>query len=66
MMREEHASEEGVNRDFGRTAHERRQQDGAPTVMGGMQGARRHHGGYGAAETDEHGHDAVTGETEFP
>ena len=65
MAREEIAREEAVDRDFGRTAHERRQQDGAPTVVGGMQGARGHHRRHGTAEADEHGHDAVAGETEF-
>ena len=33
--------------------------------MGGVEGSRRHYGGNGAAEADEHGHDAVTSESEL-
>ena len=64
-MREKHAGEEGVNRNLCRTAHERREQNGTPTVVGGMQGTGRHHSGHRAAKADEHGHDAVTSEAKL-
>ena len=65
MVWEKHACEEGVNRNLGRAAHERCQEDGAPTVVGGVEGACRHHSGHGAAEANEHGHDAVASETKL-
>ena len=47
------------------TTHERREQDGAPTVVGGVEGASGHHCGHSATETDEHGHDAMSSQTEL-
>ena len=61
MRGEECRREEGVDRDLGRAAHVRREENGHLAVTVGRDGACCHDGGHRAAKADEHRHDAAPG-----
>ena len=57
--------EEGIDGYLGRAGHKWREHDGEPAVAHAGQGAAAHHTGHTASETQEQGHYATAGETEF-
>ncbi len=66
VFREKCRREEAVDRQFCRAAHERRQHDGHFAVPFGGQRTACHDAGHGAAESDQHRHDASAGEADLP
>ncbi len=66
MPGEEGGGEHGVNGDLGGAAHVGRQQNGHLPVPVRGHGAGGHDGGNGAAEADEHGHEAPARQADLP
>ena len=66
MLREEGRREQAVDGQLSRAAHKGGEQDGHFAVALRGQGAAGHDAGDGAAEADEHRHDAAPREADAP
>ena len=65
MGREKCGSQEAVDRQFRRAAHERRQHDGHLAVTLRRHGPGRHNARHRAAESDQQRHDGTAGKADF-